>query len=125
MLDLWWAAPLTDEPAKNVLLSLNPNADAVYIYSKRSYLEVAPWGWSCLPYRASNRRARASRFSRELKLIDQVFFNSYVSCLHEPDEPVGERMLLVKHPGHFTLLDDKHSGRGNRGGCSDANGLTC
>jgi hypothetical protein len=28
MLDLWWAAPLTDEHAKNVLLSLNPNADA-------------------------------------------------------------------------------------------------
>lgn len=41
MLDLWWAAPLTDEPAKNVLLSLNPNADVIYIYSKRSYLEVA------------------------------------------------------------------------------------
>jgi hypothetical protein len=33
MLDLWWAAPLTDERAQNVLLSLNPNADAGNIYS--------------------------------------------------------------------------------------------
>jgi hypothetical protein len=29
MPDLWWAAPLTDERARNVLLYLNPNADAV------------------------------------------------------------------------------------------------
>ncbi|MGB2670879.1 MAG: hypothetical protein WA621_19385 [Candidatus Acidiferrum sp.] len=34
MLHLWWAAPLSDEQANNVLLSLNPNADAVSIYSK-------------------------------------------------------------------------------------------
>jgi len=33
MLNLWWAAPLTDEQARNVLLSLDPNADAVEIYS--------------------------------------------------------------------------------------------
>jgi len=33
MQDLWWAATLTDEQAKNVLQSLNPNADAVDIYS--------------------------------------------------------------------------------------------
>jgi hypothetical protein len=33
MLDLWWAAPLTDEDANSVLLSLNPNADAVSVYS--------------------------------------------------------------------------------------------
>ncbi|MGC1482973.1 MAG: hypothetical protein WA789_04190 [Candidatus Acidiferrum sp.] len=33
MLDLWWAAPLTDERAKDVLLSLNPNADAVHVDS--------------------------------------------------------------------------------------------
>src|SRR5271157_41085 len=33
MSDLWWAAPLTDDQARNVLLSLNPNADAVNIYS--------------------------------------------------------------------------------------------
>jgi hypothetical protein len=32
MVNLWWAAPLTDEHAKNVLLSLNPNADALNIY---------------------------------------------------------------------------------------------
>jgi hypothetical protein len=30
---LWWAAPLTDDQARNVLLSLNPNADAADIYS--------------------------------------------------------------------------------------------
>ena len=34
MLHLWWAAPLTDEQANDVLLSLNPNADAATIYSK-------------------------------------------------------------------------------------------
>jgi hypothetical protein len=33
MLNLWWAAPLTDEQARDVLLSLNPNADAGKIYS--------------------------------------------------------------------------------------------
>ena len=33
MLNLWWAAPLTDEQARNVLISLDPNADAVEIYS--------------------------------------------------------------------------------------------
>jgi hypothetical protein len=33
MLNLWWAAPLTDDQAKNVLLSLVPNANAVEIYS--------------------------------------------------------------------------------------------
>ena len=34
MLHLWWAAPLTDDQARNVLLSLNPNMDAVNISSK-------------------------------------------------------------------------------------------
>ena len=33
MLDLWWAAPLTDDQARNVLLSIDPNADAMEIYS--------------------------------------------------------------------------------------------
>jgi hypothetical protein len=33
MVDLWWAAPLADEDANSVLLSLNPNADAASIYS--------------------------------------------------------------------------------------------
>jgi hypothetical protein len=32
MPNLWWAAPLTDERAKDVLLALNPNADAGKIY---------------------------------------------------------------------------------------------
>jgi hypothetical protein len=33
MLDLWWAAPLTDEDAEVVLRSLNPNADADSVHS--------------------------------------------------------------------------------------------
>jgi hypothetical protein len=33
MLDLWWAAALTDEEARNVLLSIDPQADAVKIDS--------------------------------------------------------------------------------------------
>jgi hypothetical protein len=33
MLNLWWAAPLTDDQARNVLLSLDPNADAFEIHS--------------------------------------------------------------------------------------------
>ncbi len=32
MVDLWWAAALSDERAKDVLRSLNPNADADNIY---------------------------------------------------------------------------------------------
>lgn len=43
MLDLWWAAPLTDESAKNVLLSLNPNADAVNIYSTLERCKKDAW----------------------------------------------------------------------------------
>ena len=43
MLDLWWAAPLTDERAKNVLLSLNPNADAVNIYSTLERCKKDAW----------------------------------------------------------------------------------
>ena len=33
MLNLWWAAPLADDQARNVLRSIDPNADAVEIYS--------------------------------------------------------------------------------------------
>jgi hypothetical protein len=40
---LWWAAQLTDEHAKNVLLSLNPNADAVNIYSKLERCKQDAW----------------------------------------------------------------------------------
>jgi hypothetical protein len=48
MLDLWWAAPLTDEHAKNVLLSLNPNADAVNIYSTLERCKKARGKSMCL-----------------------------------------------------------------------------
>jgi hypothetical protein len=46
MLDLWWAAPLTDEHAKNVLLSLTPDADAGDIYStlERCKKEASKFG---------------------------------------------------------------------------------
>jgi hypothetical protein len=43
MPDLWWAAPLTDERARNVLLSLNPNADAVSIYSTLERCKKDAW----------------------------------------------------------------------------------
>lgn len=46
MLDLWWAAPLTDEHAQDILRSLNPNADAVDIYStlERCKKDAAKFG---------------------------------------------------------------------------------
>ena len=34
-------------------------------------------------------------------------------------------MLLVQHLEHFTLLNDEHSARRNRGSGPDANGLAC
>jgi hypothetical protein len=43
MPDLWWAAPLTDERATNVLQSLNPNADAVNIYSTLERCKKDAW----------------------------------------------------------------------------------
>ena len=46
MLDLWWAAPLTDEHAREVLRSLNPNADELDIYStlERSKKQASQFG---------------------------------------------------------------------------------
>jgi hypothetical protein len=43
MADLWWAAPLTDDQARNVLLSLNPNADAGSIYSTLERCKKDAW----------------------------------------------------------------------------------
>jgi hypothetical protein len=43
MLDLWWAAALTDEGAKNILLSLHPDADATYIYSTLERCRKDAW----------------------------------------------------------------------------------
>jgi hypothetical protein len=34
-------------------------------------------------------------------------------------------VLLVQHLEHFTLLNDEHSARRNRGSGPDANGLAC
>lgn len=46
MLNLWWAASLTDESARNLLLSLNPNADEGKIYSilEQSKKDAAKFG---------------------------------------------------------------------------------
>ena len=43
MTDLWWAAPLTDEGAKSVLVSLNPDADATDIWSKLERCKKDAW----------------------------------------------------------------------------------
>jgi hypothetical protein len=43
MLDLWWAAALTDEHAKNILLSLHPDADATSIYSTLERFKKDAW----------------------------------------------------------------------------------
>ena len=49
------------------------------------------------------------------KLIDQVLFDSDIPRQHEPYEPVGEAMLLVKHLEHLILLNDEHSAQRYRG----------
>ena len=43
MPNLWWAAPLTDDQAINVLLSLNPNASAVNIYCTLERCKKDAW----------------------------------------------------------------------------------
>jgi hypothetical protein len=43
MADLWWAAPLSDEGATSVLLSLNPGADADEIGSKLEKCKKEAW----------------------------------------------------------------------------------
>jgi hypothetical protein len=49
MLDLWWAAPLTDEDAKNILLSLHPDADTGDIYSTLEGCKKEAWKYGvCL-----------------------------------------------------------------------------
>jgi hypothetical protein len=49
MLDLWWAAPLSDERARNVLLSLNPNADEADICSALEGCKKDAWKYGvCL-----------------------------------------------------------------------------
>jgi hypothetical protein len=48
-------------------------------------------------------------------LIDQVLLDSNVPFQHEFDEPVRERMLLVKHFEHFILFNDENDAGRNRG----------
>src|SRR5580698_6317416 len=49
MLDLWWAAPLTDEDAKNILLWFHPYADAGDICSTLEGCKKEAWKYGvCL-----------------------------------------------------------------------------
>lgn len=65
MLDLWWAAPLTDERARNVLLSLNPNADAVNIYSTLERCKKDAWNFGvCLNEFVLRNGAKAANDAR-------------------------------------------------------------
>ena len=65
MVDLWWAAPLTDELAKNVLLSLNPDADAVSIYSALDRCKKDAWKFGvCLNEFVLRNGAQAANEAR-------------------------------------------------------------
>ena len=65
MLDLWWAAPLTDERARNVLLSLNPNADAFNIYSALERYKKDAWKFGvCLNEFVLRNGAQAANDAR-------------------------------------------------------------
>ena len=65
MLNLWWAAPLTDERARNVLLSLNPNADAVNIYATLERCKKDAWKFGvCLNEFVLRNSAQAANDAR-------------------------------------------------------------
>lgn len=65
MLNLWWAAPLTDESAKDVLLSLNPNADAVDICSTLERCKKDAWKVGvCLNEFFLRNGAQAANYAR-------------------------------------------------------------
>jgi len=69
------------------------------------------------------KRAGEPLLARVEQLVDQVLLDSNVPCQHESDEPVGKVMLLVKYLEHFTLLNNEHGARGNRGSRLHANRL--
>jgi hypothetical protein len=59
------------------------------------------------------------------QLIDQVLLDANVPLQHEIDESVRQGVLLVKHPEHFSLLNDQHGAGCNRSGRAHAKGLAC
>jgi hypothetical protein len=65
MLHLWWAAPLTDESARNVLRSLNPNADALDIDSTLERCKKDAWKFGvCLNEFVLQNGAQAANDAR-------------------------------------------------------------
>jgi hypothetical protein len=65
MPDLWWAAPLTDDQARNVLLTLNPNVDAVSIYSTLERCKKDAWKFGvCLNEFSLRNGAQAANDAR-------------------------------------------------------------
>jgi hypothetical protein len=105
MQDLWWAAPLTDDQARNVLLSLDPNADAVKIHSalEKRKKDAAKFG-VCLnefflrngSQATSNARAAWSEISTQdsganpnvnyeldMKPFDLLAFDVRAACLKQ------------------------------------------
>jgi hypothetical protein len=105
MLNLWWAGPLTDDQARNVLLSLDPNADAVDIHSalEKRRKDAAKFG-VCLnefflrngPQAANNARAAWSEISThdsganpnmnyelDMKSFDLLTFDVRAACLKQ------------------------------------------
>jgi hypothetical protein len=105
MLNLWWAAPLTDDQARSVLLSLDPNADAAEIYSalEKRKKDAAKFG-ICLnefflrngSQAANNARAAWSEISThdsgadpnvnyelDMKSFDLLTFDIRAACLKQ------------------------------------------
>jgi hypothetical protein len=105
MLNLWWAAPLTDDQARSVLLSLDPNADAAEIYSalEERKKDAAKFG-ICLnefflrngSQAANNARAAWSEISThdsgadpnvnyelDMKSFDLLTFDIRAACLKQ------------------------------------------
>ena len=80
MLNLWWAAPLTDEYAQEVLRSLNPNADAVDIYAtlERCKKDAAKFG-VCLNEFFLRNGAQATNDARAA-CLKQLF--SFARMMH-------------------------------------------
>jgi len=78
---------------------------------------TARTGSSCLPYRASNRSGASEPLLGGVEqLIDEVLLDPDVPRQHVRDEPIRQRMLLVKQSHHLILVDaqDRAVGRRHR-----------
>jgi len=65
--------------------------------------------------RQQQKRSRKAFFAGVEELIDQVFFDSDITCKHVCDEMVRELMLRVKGAQQLFLLNYKQRGRCYRG----------